>query len=420
MYATFLLILALLFTWVSWSDLRFGIFVIAGALPSYLLRFEIAGIPMTFLEAMILILIGIWTIRLFQKTQKCSLPPKPWRIPIILILIAAGISTIVSPNHTAALGILKAYFVEPFLLFSISISVLRTKDLFHLFTAFGIGALVVSSIGIAQFFTGLGIPAPWDTERRITSFFPYPNAVGLYLGPILTLGIVLLWNAVKQKIRWNIIFWGAVVVLAGVAIVLAKTEAAYVAVTSTLFLLSLFQKDIRRWTIPIAIMGSIIILAIPTVREPVIQKITLQDYSGQVRLSQWKDTVKFLKDNALLGAGLSGYPQAIAPYHSRSEIEIFQYPHNIFLNFWVEMGLLGLIGFTLLGVALRKTISTLQALQPPAPIFAAALSGALLEMFIHGLVDVPYFKNDLSTMTWLLLSALVVIYTQYVPQQKHR
>jgi len=39
-------------------------------------------------------------------------------------------------------------------------------------------------------------------------------------------------------------------------------------------------------------------------------------------------------------------------------------------------------------------------------VFGAA--GALLVMFIHGLVDVPYFKNDLAVLTWSMLALLAV------------
>ena len=59
----------------------------------------------------------------------------------------------------------------------------------------------------------------------------------------------------------------------------------------------------------------------------------------------WTETAAMLRDRPLSGAGLSGYPTVIAPYHKDPKVEIFQYPHNIVLNFWSETGLLGLLAF---------------------------------------------------------------------------
>src|SRR3989338_9502332 len=107
------------------------------------------------------------------------------RIPITLILLAAVISTFVAPDVTAALGILKAYFVEPLLVFVLVVSLFERDDVSKLFTALGAAALVLSLYAIFQKLTGFGIPEPWDTARRVTSVFAYPNALGLFLAPII-------------------------------------------------------------------------------------------------------------------------------------------------------------------------------------------------------------------------------------------
>ena len=131
-------------------------------------------------------------------------------------------------------------------------------------------------------------------------------------------------------------------------------------------------------------------------------KLTFNDYSGQVRRSQWRETVAMLKDNVVFGAGLNGYPTAMEPYHEAEQYEIFQYPHTIVLNVWTELGLLGLIAFALL--AWRATATLRGAGTPPMATTLAFL--ALVQMSIHGLADVPYFKNDLAMMAWLILAVI--------------
>ena len=118
--------------------------------------------------------------------------------------------------------------------------------------------------------------------------------------------------------------------------------------------------------------------------------------------------MELLKDHPMLGAGLSGYPTALKPYHQRTDLEIFQYPHNIFLNIWVEMGLLGLIGFIFLIVTVLRT--TIISMHSQAKACGYIVIFVLIQMFLHGLVDVPYFKNDLAILTWTLLAIFTFTY----------
>ena len=181
-----------------------------------------------------------------------------------------------------------------------------------------------------------------------------------------------------------------------------------------LIIAGLTNRRLRIKTI-IAVFAMIVAIAVSPWRGFVIEKLTLQDYSGQVRLTQWSETVDMLQDHWFLGAGLSGYPTVFEPYHQATHIEIFQYPHNILLNIWVELGLLGVIAFGLLAyqvlLSLRGSHATeaisgqglLRRLTPrndmlPIPFLA------LLTTTIHGLVDVPYFKNDLAMLFWVLIA----------------
>ena len=111
-----------------------------------------------------------------------------------------------------------------------------------------------------------------------------------------------------------------------------------------------------------------------------------------------------LRAHAVFGVGLSGYPIAFDPYHKARHIEIFQYPHQIFLNFWSELGLAGLIVFLLSIVKYFKTLTTIIRRDPLSRARVAMLVASMTALLVHGLVDVPYFKNDLSMLFWLLLA----------------
>ena len=375
---------------IAWQKPTTGLLILIATLPSYLLRIEILGIPTTLLEMMLLTLILTWGVR-HVRSLRFRYPVTTITKPIILLILAATISLIVAPNTTAALGVCKAYFIEPIILFLIIRHELTRTNITpqQIYKALSLSAIIVSLVAITQYITGAGIPIPWDIERRVTSIFDYPNAVGLFLGPIVMLSTLSVLNApgnLLTRIKQNSIL-SAASILGVIAIILAQSEATIVALVTTLLIAGLINKSTRKYSIALGIL-----LAIATpLTPPLFQKLTLQDYSGGVRLSQWSEIADLLKDKWLLGAGLSGYPSALEPYHLATHLEIFQYPHNILLNFWVELGLLGVIAIAWLATKLTRSPNIIPAL-------------ALLEAFIHGLVDVPYFKNDLAILVWILIA----------------
>jgi len=403
------LILTAAFVLIAWRDLHAGLLLLIALLPSYLLRTEIFSVPTTLLEMLLVVFVIVWFIVRRPRLSNFFVLPPHFRLPLTLLLSASLISVLVAPDLTAALGVWKAYFLEPILLFLI----IRFENLnpAHIFRALGLTALVLSIIAIAQWLTDAGIPIPWDIERRVTSVFDYPNALGLFLGPIVVIG-VMSWRTTN---KW---FWFFTIVLSAISIILAQSEAAIVAVLATLVVAGLLNKQTRVKTFVTVLVAIAIITASPW-RGFVVEKLTLQDYSGQVRLTQWSETIDMLGDRWLLGAGLSGYPTVFAPYHQATHIEIFQYPHNILLNIWVELGLLGVIAFGLLAYqVLRRlptTSSTSSTLSTSPPLIAFF---ALLTMTIHGLVDVPYFKNDLAILTWILLAIVFTYAPHETPAQK--
>ena len=140
------------------------------------------------------------------------------------------------------------------------------------------------------------------------------------------------------------------------------------------------------------------------------KKISLEDWSLRVRISIWGETWQMLKNNWFWGSGLAGYQAKMLPYHRASYLEIFLYPHDIFFNFWAELGILGLLNF--LGLTLLFFKQIFRKLKAGDQKQQAYLFGGLLAMLIllfHGLVDVPYFKNDLAVLWWLIFGMISVI-----------
>lgn len=421
MYFALVAIILGAFSLVAWRDLKLALTLTIALAPAYLLRFSFP-LPWTVLEGFVLLTFIVWLFknkRVFNQDSLTRCPPLSLRhieTALAMGLIVATAAVIWAPNTLAALGIWKAYFLEPFLVYiMLRTTFTHNADWTRALTGLAMTTLGLSIFAVFQKLTGNGIPAPWDLERRVTSVFTYPNALGLFIAPIisalLVYGFIIIIRR-QTKTNWSTKLYASAIAAGLVAIVLAQTEAALVAIpVAVIVTMAMWLSQYspaqstgvvskKVWWLGLAgicVCGMVFATAIPGVR----QKLLLQDYSGQVRRSQWSETLVMLKDRPLQGAGLAGYPTVFAPYHDPRLYEIFQYPHNLILNVWVELGVFGVLAW--LWIATLACYHTWQ--QRDNPLVLAAFA-ALLTMTIHGLVDVPFLKNDLAVLTMFFLGML--------------
>ncbi len=414
------------FAWLSVKHFRIALALFFALLPTYLIRFSIGPLPTTFLELCFWIVFGAWILKKIygsrvkpgmteahlttsnaaQNNNKQNSqivmpdlirhPSFSYTVLIIFIILSLTSLLIVPYEHLfASVGLWRAYLLEPFLCGWMLLDVLRDEQQkIRTFLSLTFSAFILATLGIVQYVTRLGIPAPWDIERRITSVFDYPNALGLFLAPLLSTLLVFGISTWKERRSNEKMFVVGAAVACFLTILLAKTEAALVAIPASLFIAFLISPHpLKKQKIASAVLATITLIAAFSF-SPVREKLLLQDFSGQVRRSQWKEAFTLLTDHPLAGAGFGYYPELLRSYHHDWQYEIFQYPHNVVLNVWVELGILG-VGGGVLGVVILIG-KTWKRRNDPLVLAAAT---ALLTMCIHGLVDVPFFKNDLAMMT---------------------
>lgn len=404
-----LLLIAIAAAWGTWMRKRpaLAFSFLPFALPTYVIRTNIGPLPTTLLELIVIATVIGWTLQtngIASQLKDAWEAFRPWRWVAGLWIISGFIGIFISPNHIAALGLYRAYFIEPLLIFFIGLHHLRTYGPTDLRTRlaanFSIVAIILGIWSIVQILTGWGIPDPWNTMpgRRVVGPFPFPNALALFVTPIaafLFADLVRGWKKKGEFRPWLISPWLSIpgYFLSLVSIVLAQSDGGLIAIGAASLLVLLLNKRARMIGFGLAIAGMILVASIAPLRERATTVLLFREWSSKVRIVMWQETIQMLKDRPIFGAGLGAYPSAIASYHKATWMEIFQYPHNILLNLWSETGLLGLFVF---GWILWKWVMGEKGSHPYAlPIITAIL--------IHGLVDVPYFKNDLAILFWLLI-----------------
>lgn len=404
-YFTFLILL-------SWKNFRFAIAWLILTIPTHLIRFQIGPIPSTLLEVSFLAIFFVWLIR-FAKEDLTTITKtiKKYRLLFLLIFLFISAATIAAMANflpLKALGIWRAYFLEPILFFLILIGRQKYISYKDLIKFIALSTISISVLAIFQKITGqFFAPSLWDDElgRRVFSFFTSPNAIGLYIAPIIALVFIFTSkNKLNKKYTDFHYTKFAILALALLAIVFSFSQGAWIALVAG-FIVFIYFYGYKKIAILTILCGIILASSIPSLKSAVL----FQDQAGQNRITLWSYSTKYViskPSRFLIGSGLRRFFSEVQkPHYDHTKMERLLYPHNFFLNFWLETGLLGALSFT--GILAYLFMLGFKTLKNNKQVGASIL--ATLTIFIvHGLVDVPYFKNDLAIIFWLIVAIILL------------
>ncbi|HRY36688.1 MAG TPA: O-antigen ligase family protein [Candidatus Magasanikbacteria bacterium] len=400
------------YAFLSWKNFRVGFWLLLLFLPFYSLRFTFFGLPSTLLEGVFLIWAFIWLIKFFKEDKNILFgfwkEKRYFNLAIFLFLAFALVGVFNNPGFLKGLGIWRAYFLEPVVLFYIIIA--RRFEIEDVVWGLIGCSIPVSVLSIFQMFTGWGIYtqqwAMWP-GRRVTAFFTSPNAVGLFLEMIFLINLVLVWYLQNKYENKKRNFAITALVLNFLAIVFSFSQGAWLAIAAGIILF-LFLMGYKKSVIALVAAGILVLAFLPMAREVV----TFSDRAGKNRLILWQTTQEYLFSSPthfVLGAGLRRFYSDIQKPLANVVMEPLIYPHNIILNFWSEIGLFGLVSFLFIFISLWRESFLLKQKNR---MWSAIMVSVWLVFLVHGLVDVPYFKNDLSFLFWIF-AGLTFLFNSY-------
>jgi putative inorganic carbon (HCO3(-)) transporter len=393
--------------WLASADLPFWCLTATCALlPAYVVRWHVGFLPTTLLEAAILVTAAAYAVSAWRS----GLTPawrSPFTLPAGLFLLAGLISVAVSPVHLQAAGLFRAYIVEPLLLFLVVTNLVRTEErarwLLYALWLGGTAAAIPNILVVLQ--------AWWHHTLHLEVAAPVviyqtPNAVSLFLVPLIALAGAVVVHARDQRLRVVAGLFGA---LAAAACLTSFSRGGYAALAAVLVGLALSHR-FRLWLLSAFVVIGVVFSRLPPIASRLAHEVNASDPNNslQLRAQLWKATLRMLRDHPVFGNGLSGFARTITPYRQGQFEEQLIYPHNIVLNFWTETGLLGLAAFAwLLLQAFRATWRGWRLASEAWRPYHLGVLLALVGILVHGLVDVPYWKNDLSAEFWILVGLSV-------------
>jgi len=435
--------------------LTWGIYLVIFCLPLYLIRLTIFSIPTTILEILIYTLFIFWLLnKLIQNIKYSSHWPylsldiqrgETWAIkslfiPITLILVGVSLTTIFSLNLRVSAGIWKAWFIDPFLFFIVIISVFnnfkkksatssnskqinppRYKAFIGILYSLFLSGTLVSIISLIYLIQG-----KIDPTGRLQAFYSSPNYLAMYLAPALIIGLGLFYKKVNslrfaQRSRKTTYFSSSQNSsfhsdkgqkslprrkLRNILMTCGKFQKTYFLIplllSSFCLLISLFfTRSFSAWIgIIVAIVFSLILYLYKLKKKKIVliilasgivlvlllsySALTQRESSFNARLVIWQEAWQVFRINSVSGIGQ---------------------PHNIFLAFLLQTGIIGFVGFIWLLVWFFRPAGG----QPKADELKILLTSIMIYFLIHGLTDTTYWKNDLSVIFWIVIGLMVVI-----------
>jgi O-antigen ligase len=374
--------------------------VTAGCLPLYVVRWKFGPVSTTLLELLVVATVALYLLGR-RREGAFRINRTPYDIPIVLLLLAGAIAVLVPPDRWHALGLYRAYFLEPIAMFYIAIDLLRSPGQIRpVVLGLGLGSSIFALLNVGAFVASF-IQGTFVLGSPPTALYTSGPEVAMYLEPPLALAAGFVLFAEQRKDRLLALGW---MVLLVPALTLTLSRGAYVAIA----VLALVAIATSRARVPLAAALVVVVLGllqVPLIQRRLAGQFNLGDSATTIRgrLSIFSDTISMLREHPIFGTGLGGYH-----YLFRGTIPEI-YPHDMWLTFWVEVGLLGMVVFAVIffGLLYRGW----RAYAHASGFYRALLwgvAGSLVLWGVHGLVDSPYWKNDMSLEFWMLAALELV------------
>ncbi len=276
--------------------------------------------------------------------------------------------------------------------------------------------LLIALFGIYQYITGVEMPASWvdsaeqGVRTRAFSVVQSPNVLGTIMTLVSMISLGLFFY--EKKVINKIFYAGSFLIMVA-CLVFTLSRGAWIGFALAI-LVFVIIKD-KRFILPIAALGIIVILFVPAISSRVLYMISPEYLFSSLtggRAMRWIDGFAIFQENWLVGVGLGHFGGAVAMHYPYYFPEAF-YMDNYFLKVAVESGVLGFLSFfTLITVTLGSIFKHTKLAKGTKEynillgIFSG-LFGVSIHCFFENIFEVP----GMIVLYWMIVAiAMAMIY----------
>ncbi len=406
LWLSLILLLALVFVLALRPSLALPLVLVA--LPFYTRPKPLGPIGIPLHELLIWLAFGLWLLRwllarlTLSPRRLVTVSLRRLDIPIFLFLLTAMFAALAAERRGVAFYDLRTVFITPIAFYWL---VSRTEPhLSRLADGLVLGALLISGIGLYQFFSGQAPIA--EGVPRIVALYGSANNLALYLGRVLPVLVAAGIIGASPR-RW--LYLLALVPIIAAAFLTFSKGLLLISFPTGLLVLAMFEKRLR-WPILILIILAALALTPFLGAERFAGLFDIRSGTTFFRLQLWQSAWRMFLDHPWLGVGPDNF---LYTYRSQyvlpgawQELNL-SHPHNLFLDLLTRVGLFGFI--TGLWLLIATLLSGLRLLFPvvldrPAlrPLYLGLFAGLFVGL-LHGLIDNSIFLVDLSVLTFLVV-----------------
>lgn len=306
---------------------------------------------------------------------------------------------------------LRTIFIEPFLFYVVLRTSRPTKKQFlFIVDALLIAGLLVAVIGLWQYVNGDAIITAEGGSRRLASVYGSPNNVALILGRCIPFALAFGLINVDWRRR---LFYLCALLPMGIALLLTQSVGGlFIGVPISVAFVCIVTLRRRARFILIGIFVIVIIGFFVSLQSQRFSRML--DFSSGTnfyRVRAWLSAINIIQDHPITGLGLD---QFLYEFRGRYILpDAWQepnlsHPHNIVLDFWVRLGISGVITLIALQAVFWKRMLLLYHSLRQHDLLACSLVvgaiGSMINLIAHGMIDNSVFVIDLSYVFVLLLA----------------
>lgn len=266
------------------------------------------------------------------------------KIFLSLILINASMyfSTIIASNKKVAFTNSIRFSLYLFIFYLISYTIDNKKNIAIITNTFLTIATLSSLVSIYQIVKLISIGEKLNDTNRVSSFLENSNNLGAYSLLAFFLVLMLIINSKKKSTK---LFYALCSMLLLINIIFSQSRNALIGLIIGVLIIAILYD--KRFIIS-SFIFTVFLIIIPQSRARIFQIFDLSQNSSRFKI--WETTKLMIKDNSLFGIGYENFQYQYPIYVNKdpnsllvSENYIALHPHNIFLKFQVELGILGSI-----------------------------------------------------------------------------
>jgi O-antigen ligase len=336
----------------------------------------------------------------FQQLASCTLHPVSSLDGAVVFFVAvSAFSLLIAENYGVAMREFRVVVFESALLYYLlRVSSPSKEQLWRIIDALVLAATLVALIGLYQYFFTADIITA-EGVRRIRGLYGSPNNLSLFLDrvvPVLAAVALFAWRP------WRRIAYALCSLPVLFCLYLTYSRGAWLlGLPAAALFIGLLRRRKALW-ISLAVICVIALSLIPLIgTERFTSLLDTQGGTTFFRLKLWQASLNMIKDHPLFGVGLDNF---LYQYRTRyvlpeawQELDL-SHPHNIVLDYWTRLGILGVVALVWLEGAFFVEGLRLYRRLPGQDERALTLGlmASMVACLAHGLIDNSYFLVDLA------------------------